>query len=167
MMTVRQKSTPDSFRTKLVIIIIVLPPVACQSNRTITMVSAVDGDAISRCQILGRAGSVRHVTDQYMLHGHTFLVSLFTHDRPTCVRNRLSASHVVPVFHDNHDTGEMADTITIYTTFNVEETVFPFVIYNGKSFSSAPGSMNKGILNGCRISVHICLSVFNAYDLKL
>ena len=39
-----------------VIIILDLPPVACQSNRPLP----ADGDAVSRCQVLGRAGSVRH-----------------------------------------------------------------------------------------------------------
>ena len=45
-------------RTYKMIIILVLPPVACQTNRAVVpMPDKGDGDAISRCQVLGRAGS--------------------------------------------------------------------------------------------------------------
>ena len=48
-----------------VIIIIVLPPgVVCLSNRALPMFGTADGDAVSRWQVLGRAGSVHHGTDQ-------------------------------------------------------------------------------------------------------
>ena len=43
----------------LVIIILVIPPVAFQS-----MPGTADGDAISRCQVLNRAGSAHHGADQ-------------------------------------------------------------------------------------------------------
>ena len=45
----------------VVIIILVLPPgVVCSSNRALPMLGTADGDAVSRCQVLGRAGSVHH-----------------------------------------------------------------------------------------------------------
>ena len=48
-----------------IIIILVLPPgVVCLSNRALPMLGTADGDAVSRCQVLGRAGSVHHGTDQ-------------------------------------------------------------------------------------------------------
>ena len=47
------------------IIILVLPPgVVCSSNRALPMLGTADGDAVSRCQVLGRAGSVHHGADQ-------------------------------------------------------------------------------------------------------
>ena len=49
----------------LIIIILVLPPgVVCSSNRALPMPGTADGDAVSRCQVLGRAGSVHHGADQ-------------------------------------------------------------------------------------------------------
>ena len=45
------------------IIILVLPPVACQSNCALPMAGTSDGDAISRCQVLRREGSVNHWVD--------------------------------------------------------------------------------------------------------
>ena len=46
------------------IIILVLPPgVVCQSNCVLPMPGTADGDVVSRCQVLGRAGSVHHGTD--------------------------------------------------------------------------------------------------------
>ena len=48
-----------------IIIILVLPPgVVCLSNRALPMLGTADGDAVNRCQVLGRAGSVHHGTDQ-------------------------------------------------------------------------------------------------------
>ena len=52
--------------------------------------------------------------------------NMFTRDQPTRVRKRLSAFRVVQVFYDNHETGEMAEIIIIYTTFNSEETISPY-----------------------------------------
>ena len=47
------------------IIILVLPPgVVCSSNRTLPMPGTANGDAISHCQVMGRAGSVHHGADQ-------------------------------------------------------------------------------------------------------
>ena len=49
----------------LIIIILVLPPgVVCSSNRALPMLGTADGDAVSRCQVLGRAGSVHHGADR-------------------------------------------------------------------------------------------------------
>ena len=49
----------------LVIIILVLPPgVVCPSNRALPMLGTLGGDAVSHCQVLGRAGSVHHGADQ-------------------------------------------------------------------------------------------------------
>ena len=45
-----------------IIIIIVLPPVAFQSNRALPMRGTGDGDAISRCKVLSRAGSVHQTS---------------------------------------------------------------------------------------------------------
>ena len=42
----------------IIIMIIVLPPVKC------SMPDTADGDAISRCEVLSRAGSVHHGADQ-------------------------------------------------------------------------------------------------------
>ena len=50
--------------SEMVIIILVLPPVACLSNRALSMPGTADGDAISHCQILSRAGSIHHGADQ-------------------------------------------------------------------------------------------------------
>ena len=48
-----------------IIIILVLPPgVVCLSNRALPMLGTADGDAVSRCQVLGRAVSVHHGADQ-------------------------------------------------------------------------------------------------------
>ena len=48
-----------------IIIILVLPPgVVCQSNCALPMPGTADGDVVSRCQVLGRAGSVHHGADQ-------------------------------------------------------------------------------------------------------
>ena len=46
------------------VIIIVLPPVAFQSNGALTMPGTADGDVVSRCQVLSRVGSVHHGADQ-------------------------------------------------------------------------------------------------------
>ena len=40
------------------------PSTSRMSNRALPMPGTADGDAISRCQVLGRAGSVHHGTDQ-------------------------------------------------------------------------------------------------------
>ena len=49
----------------LIIIILVLPPgVVCSSNRALPMHGTADGDAVSHCQVMGRAGSVHHGADQ-------------------------------------------------------------------------------------------------------
>ena len=91
---------------KVIIIILVLPPVASQSSdRALPMPGTADGDAISRCQVLGRAGNVHHGADQYMGQtSHKFLVRLNI-PTLTCslltgqpVRNRLSAFQVVQGF---------------------------------------------------------------------
>ena len=43
------------------IVILILPPgVVCSSNGALTVLGTADGDAVSRCQVLGRAGSVHH-----------------------------------------------------------------------------------------------------------
>ena len=39
------------------------PPVACQSNCALPMAGTSDGDAVSRCQVLSRVGSVHHWVD--------------------------------------------------------------------------------------------------------
>ena len=53
----------------IIIIILVLPPVSCPPNRALPMPGTADGDAISHCHDLGRAGSVHHGADQKILHG--------------------------------------------------------------------------------------------------
>ena len=46
------------------LIILVLPPgVVCSSNRALPMPGTANGDAISHCQVMGRAGSVHHGAD--------------------------------------------------------------------------------------------------------
>ena len=91
------------------IIILVLPPgVVCSSNRALPMFGTADGDAVSRCQVLGRAGSVGQTSRCCMVclmpqsHVSCSLenphFNIFTLDRPTCVRNRLSAFQVVQGF---------------------------------------------------------------------
>ena len=40
------------------------PPVAFQSNCALPMPCTADGDAISRCQVSSRGGSVHHGADQ-------------------------------------------------------------------------------------------------------
>ena len=53
------------FGVDAVIIILVLPPgVVCSSNSALPMPDTADGDAVSRCQVLERAGSVHHGADQ-------------------------------------------------------------------------------------------------------
>ena len=53
-----------------IIIIRVLPPgVVCPSICALAMPGTAHGDAVSRCQVLGRAGSVHHGADQWVLHG--------------------------------------------------------------------------------------------------
>ena len=48
----------------LIIIILVLPPaVVCPSNCALPMSGTVDGDVVSRCQVLGRAPSIHHGAD--------------------------------------------------------------------------------------------------------
>ena len=53
----------------IIIILVRQPEDARPSNRTLPMPGTADGDAISRCQVLGRAGSVHHGAGQWMLHG--------------------------------------------------------------------------------------------------
>ena len=48
----------------VVIIIIVLPRESCPLNCALPMPGTADGDVVSRCQVLGRAGSVHHGADQ-------------------------------------------------------------------------------------------------------
>ena len=96
-----------------IIIILVLPPgVVFPSYRAPPplMPGTADGDAVSRCQVLERAGSVHHgqtsrcctacLTTQSRvscsLGNQHFNMS--TLDRPTWVRNRLSAFQVVQGF---------------------------------------------------------------------
>ena len=107
---VRAHYNPDLPVIFMIIIILVLPPVAFQSNCALTMPGTADGYAISHCQVLGRAGGVNHGADQWMLHGmHDATVTrvcfieyphfdMFTLDRPTGVRNWLSAFQVVQGF---------------------------------------------------------------------
>ena len=96
----------------LVLIILVLPPgVVCPSNRALPMLGTADGDAVSRCQVLGRAGSVHHWgrpvgvawSALCQLHVSCSLgnphFNMFTLDRLTCVRNRLSVFQVVQGFN--------------------------------------------------------------------
>ena len=63
--------TVTEFMTvRILIIILVLPPgVVCRSNRAVPVPGTADGDTVSRCQILGRAGSVHHGEDPWVLHG--------------------------------------------------------------------------------------------------
>ena len=92
------------------IIILVLPPgVVCSSNRALPMLGTADGDAVSHCQVSGRACSVHHGADHgsrccmvcLMPQSHVSCslekphFNIFTLDRPTCVRNRLTAFQVV------------------------------------------------------------------------
>ena len=42
---------------------------SCPLNCALPMPGTADGDVVSRCLVLGRAGSVHHGADQYMLHG--------------------------------------------------------------------------------------------------
>ena len=92
------------------IIILVLPPgVVCSSNRALPMLGTADGDAVSHCQVMGRACSVHHGADHgsrccmvcLMPQSHISCslenphFNIFSLDRPTCVRNRLSAFQVV------------------------------------------------------------------------
>ena len=53
-----------SLRRWMVSVSLFLPPVACQSNRSFPMPGRADGDAISRCQVLCRAGIVQHGANQ-------------------------------------------------------------------------------------------------------
>ena len=76
------------------------------------MLGTVNGDAVSRCQVMGRAGSVHHGANHgsrccmvcLMPQSHVSCslenphFNTFTLDRPTCVRNRLSAFQVVQGF---------------------------------------------------------------------
>ena len=72
------------------------------------MLGTADGDAVSRCQVFGRAGSVGQTSRCCMLclmpqsHVSCSLenphFNIFTLDRPTCVRNRLRAFQVVQGF---------------------------------------------------------------------
>ena len=48
----------------IIIILVLTPGVVCQSNCALPMPSTADGDVVSRCQVLGRAGSVHHGADQ-------------------------------------------------------------------------------------------------------
>ena len=71
------------FEQNVIIIILVRPPgVVCLSNRGFPMVGTADGDAISRCRILG---------------GNPHF-NMFNLDQPTCLHNRLSAFQVVQGF---------------------------------------------------------------------
>ena len=56
---------PSFSAVPTVITILVLPPgVVCESNCALPMPGTADGDVVSRCQVLGRAGSVHHGADQ-------------------------------------------------------------------------------------------------------
>ena len=82
------------------VIILVLLPVACQLVPS-QCLTQPNSDAVSHCQGLHRAGSVHHGADQWVLHGlmDAAVPRLwFALDRPTCVRNRLSAFQVVQGF---------------------------------------------------------------------
>ena len=61
---VRLRNMAVKDEKRMVIIILVLPPVKFQSNCALPMPGTADGDAVSRCQVLGRAGSVHHGADQ-------------------------------------------------------------------------------------------------------
>ena len=54
----------DQSWLRIVIIILVPPPVACQSKRALPVPGTADGYAISRCQVLGRTDSVHHGANQ-------------------------------------------------------------------------------------------------------
>ena len=66
---VRAQYNPDLPVIVIIIFILVLPPVTFQSNRALPMPGTADVYAISRCQVLGIAGSVHHGADQWMWHG--------------------------------------------------------------------------------------------------
>ena len=57
-------SSPSYFSNSDIIILVLPPGVVCPSNRALPMPGTADGDAVSRCQDLGRAGSVHHGADQ-------------------------------------------------------------------------------------------------------
>ena len=57
-------SGSDIYRTEIIIILVLPPGVVCQSNCALPMPGTADGDVVSRCQVLGRAGSVHHEADQ-------------------------------------------------------------------------------------------------------
>ena len=48
----------------LIIILVPPPGVVCSSNSALPMPGTSDGDAVSHCQVMGRAGSVHHGADQ-------------------------------------------------------------------------------------------------------
>ena len=48
----------------VIIILVLTPKVIYPSNCALPMLDTVDGDVVSRCQVLGRAGSVHHGADQ-------------------------------------------------------------------------------------------------------
>ena len=50
--------------TDFVIILIIPLGVVCPSNCALPMPGTADGDVVGHCQVLGRAGSVHHGTDQ-------------------------------------------------------------------------------------------------------
>ena len=81
-------------------------PSTCRmANPAVPMTDTADGDAVSRCQVLGRAGSVHHggrclMPLSQVSGSFTYThLSMFTLDRQTCLRNRLSAFQVVHGFY--------------------------------------------------------------------
>ena len=56
--------TPDLQKCGAIIILVLPPGVVCSLNGALPMLGTADGDAVSRCQVLGRAGSVHHGADQ-------------------------------------------------------------------------------------------------------
>ena len=54
----------ESLSVSLIIILVLPPGVVCPSNCALPMPGTADGDVVSRCQVLGRAGSVHHGADQ-------------------------------------------------------------------------------------------------------
>ena len=69
----------------VIIIILVLPPgVVCPSNCALPMPGTADGDVVSHCQVLGRAGSVNHGAGQWVLHGLPDAKTVITYEAEGC-----------------------------------------------------------------------------------
>ena len=49
---------------EVIIILVLSPGVVCPLNRAFSMLRTAYCEAVSRCQVLGRAGRVHHGTDQ-------------------------------------------------------------------------------------------------------